>query len=550
VKSDLERDISRELRRDSVQSSTSMKSISQGCKHKIFQSSAESEELVEYAATGNESVLGKPGKHREGFYDRSAITKTWLGPQQLRSVRVPIRRHTTNSSSKSATKLRLPDEEGMELQKLDRQREDANDWETVREGRATGERLDQYNMLGGIVNRATSSIANETDDGSSSLFHYDRNDFSSTERIATHGGPIEYSNDYRYRDLGVGRLPVLLPSTKALSLNGEAVNTSRNISPFNSQGTIHAKHTNPFRKQHFKERDPLPDIIGPERVKLRADNVRSSLSWMNDFADPGPAVKHRMPQSEGKASNISDETRPDSYQCVMDLSLKRENSTETANSTSPLANRVVRSRIPRLPTLPPRAQIARGPGPSVIQGVTTGNNTANAAATVQGLVPHGRGSMSHLNILDEQEQDPSHLHRVQRLVPSEEWAILYTQEQLDRFRARALQYGNQNTYPRDIGSPHLVRRERSGSRGPYDEKYVKSLSTKVLIACTLLPPLLILYGEGHLDGVARLITRGEVRHFNKGHKVVAFWLGLIIGFIVMIGMGLAIGVAINRSLNH
>jgi hypothetical protein len=552
LKCGLERDISRELRRVSVLSNASMMNFSQECGNGGFQSTTDSVGPFEYTGIGGEPVLKVASSPKKGFYDQSAIPQTWLGSQQLSRVRVPIKRHAKNDSSKSAVKQHSV-WDGIELENLEA-KEDGNDWETVGEDGAINEGLNRCDMLGGFINRATSSIANESDDGSESLFHYDQKDFSSTERIATHEGAVGYSNDYRFRDPGLGGVPVLLPSTRALTpRNGEPINSSRNISLYTP---LHTKHNNPFRtRRPLSHQETLLDVIRPDQVKLRAKYVRTSGSWMNDFADPGPAVKRSLPNVTNTAPDFSREVRPNSYQYVSDLCLRREvsetsaaGSEETTNSTSPLANRGPRYLMESLPVPPPRAQLVSGPEGrfyrEVVEGPHAYEETRRAEAAMRELATYERRSMSLVNIFEE-EEGPYFLHQAPRPVPTEEWIPLYTGEQLDRFRARAS--GDNQGSPRRIPGPRLTKRHASGrSNEAEHEKYVRSLSTKLLVLCAILPPLFILYGEGYMDRVAKWITGGEVRHLSESHKQLAFWLGLITGILVMIAMGLAIGFAIAR----
>jgi len=66
--------------------------------------------------------------------------------------------------------------------------DDVNDWETVGDSALGGDykSSNETGMLGGTVNRAGSSIANTSDDGSASTFIPDIERYGSTDRFIQH----------------------------------------------------------------------------------------------------------------------------------------------------------------------------------------------------------------------------------------------------------------------------------------------------------------------------------------------------------------------------
>jgi hypothetical protein len=298
----LERDISRALRRTSAFSNLSQEISAHYQGDGGFQSSTDSGGLLSFIGIPRQRAPEVQKLAPRGFYHESAIRQTWLDSQRIERVRIPIRRNVSVSSSLPPSHLASSASGEFDLEELDGLDQNGTEWETVVDG------------VMGRVKTAGSSLANNSSAGNISPILYEYNDFSSTDRIVQHPAQIDYSYDYRYRELKEGKFPVLLPSYKPHTVNGYPANSYRSISPFQqSSGDFYQpppplsrSHTNPFRS-------PPPEVIPNKSNSSKAVdhggflvdqppklNLGSSSQivsgdhsghWMDAFGDPGPTIR-------------------------------------------------------------------------------------------------------------------------------------------------------------------------------------------------------------------------------------------------------------------
>jgi len=319
----LERDISIALRRMSAVSNSSQEITAHYQGDGGFQSSTDS--------SGVQSFIGKPNGSapeplklitRE-FYHESAIRQTWLDSQRNERVRIPIRRNVSASSSIPVSHSTSFATDRFDLEELDGLDQNGTEWETVVDG------------VMSRVKTAGSSLANNSSAGDISPILFEYNNFSSTDRIVQHPAQVDYSHDYRYKEIKEGKFPVLLPSYKPHTVNGFPVNSYRSINPFQqSSGDLYQpppplsrSHANPFRSpppEVITNKSASPQIADQDRFvldqspKLKLDKIQTpsgdhSTHWMDGFGDPGPAIRPTTPVSNLEATNHSTNSLTESY---------------------------------------------------------------------------------------------------------------------------------------------------------------------------------------------------------------------------------------------
>ncbi len=302
----LERDVSRALRRMSAFSNASQEISAHYQGDGGFQSSSDSSGLLSFIGRPTQRVPEPLKLVTPRFYHESAIRQTWLDSQCIERVRIPIRRNLSVSSSLPVSHSASSATDEFDLEEVDGFDQNGTEWETV---------------VDGVVSRvktAGSSLANNSSTGNISPILYEHNDFSSTDRIVQHPAQIEYSHDYRYREIKEGNFPVLLPSYKPHTVNGFPANSYRSLSPFQqSPGDLYQPppplsidHTNPFRSpppevitNKPKSSEALDQdrfILGPPSKLILGTHSQSvngahSDNWMDESSDPGPAVRITAP---------------------------------------------------------------------------------------------------------------------------------------------------------------------------------------------------------------------------------------------------------------
>ena len=186
----------------------------------------------------------------QAFYDREAIPAVWTSNKQQNMVRVPIQRRDNFSGSPPTSP-----EDGIYSQHVASELgADLGDWETVGEsGMGSAPKLGE-----GMAHRTGSSIADTSDDGTATTDIPEISDYGSTDRIAQHPGNIQYSGDYRQRDLKKIRIPVFLPVYGEHKVNGYLADSNRlrvPASPFNhTSRPLEREHRNPFNS-------PPPELM-------------------------------------------------------------------------------------------------------------------------------------------------------------------------------------------------------------------------------------------------------------------------------------------------
>ncbi|KAM3067591.1 hypothetical protein ACMFMF_009589 [Clarireedia jacksonii] len=196
----------------------------------------------------------------QAFYDRGAIPQNWITAQHQNVVRIPISHSGQLPDSPPESPQSHQNEEDKE-EIITNEQDDLNDWETVGESAAGAMMQSRQNtpsMMGGLVNRAGSSIADISDDGTESTDAPHIDEYRSSDRIAQHPGNIQYYGEYRQRDLKKTHIPVFLPVFREHKINGYLADSNRfrppqNFYNYNPQPLGRA-HINPFKA-------PPPEVM-------------------------------------------------------------------------------------------------------------------------------------------------------------------------------------------------------------------------------------------------------------------------------------------------
>ena len=132
--------------------------------------------------------------------------------------------------------------------------EDMDDWETVGESRFGTEFKDSQEIgkpfQVSTIYRTGSSLANTSNDGTTSPYDVEIDEYGSTERITQHASTIQYSGDYRLQELNRSPIPNFPPRYREHKVNGYLADLTRRRtphSPFNHvPRPLESPHANPF----------------------------------------------------------------------------------------------------------------------------------------------------------------------------------------------------------------------------------------------------------------------------------------------------------------
>ncbi|KAA8574949.1 hypothetical protein MFRU_002g03980 [Monilinia fructicola] len=253
----------------------------------------------------------------QAFYDRGAIAPNWVTAQHQNVVRIPI----SHSINLPDSPPESPYEQALESSEKHATPTEAEDWETVAESAAGPFGRSRQNepgmMMGGLVNRAGSSIADNSDDGTESTEPLHIDEYGSSERIAQHPGNIEYYGDYRQRDLKKTHIPVFLPVFREHKVNGYLADSNRTRPPpgnynYNPQ-PLGKAHVNPFKSpppkmksSHGRNLSLFPPSLhtSEESADFTTSNQGRQVSsgnqghvddrlrfdWTGDLGEPGLAL--------------------------------------------------------------------------------------------------------------------------------------------------------------------------------------------------------------------------------------------------------------------
>ncbi|PVH76368.1 hypothetical protein DL98DRAFT_641469 [Cadophora sp. DSE1049] len=251
----------------------------------------------------------------KGFYDKDAIPTNWINSRQ--SIRVPINHN--GSFPDSPPESPFDEQPHKPSQRHSTPADDNNDWETVGE---SGFGLDygyenDSGLIGGTIRRTGSSIANTSDEGTASIHFADLDEFGSTERIAQHPGTIQYSGDYRQRDLKKSQMPILMPVFNGHKVNGYLADSIRIRPPpvptYFRPAPLTEPHKHPFNSTP-------PEVMPPARAVKPRGILRSQLAPTDSKAassgqsgpQGGRTSTYRKPSFTGQSSKpVSEWT--DSY---------------------------------------------------------------------------------------------------------------------------------------------------------------------------------------------------------------------------------------------
>ena len=372
----LERDVSEALRRASNFSTYSNGSIATSIfeNYKQFHNQSDASNgmgllrrQLQHSPPSDPKLINEESRdaaRAQNFYEKGAIpSDNWVAAHQHNIVRIPIKQngqlHTPPISPEDPADLSTQSQ-GNLIEIGD----DGNDWETVGESAfSTDPKGSTPGMLGeGMAHRAGSSIANTSDEGTTSTHIPEISDYGSTERIVQHPGNIQYFGDYRQRDLKNTHIPVFLPSFREHKVNGYLADSNRTRPPPNPYANIptplHRKHTNPFnspppevmkvgackpsstlsRDQRARNPNHFPTTTSIEpytsseestspneritpiprtRPVQAAEAPSESYNWMDDFDEPGPDINHSKHNFLKPISPVAEEDRPSSWQHIM-----------------------------------------------------------------------------------------------------------------------------------------------------------------------------------------------------------------------------------------
>ncbi|TGO13040.1 hypothetical protein BTUL_0078g00490 [Botrytis tulipae] len=261
VRQPLEREVSKALRRASGYSVYSMESASTSLTRRNEHPRPQRSGLnfsrkinVEDTPPSDSGSLSTEQRdfiaQAQAFYDRGAIAPNWVTAHHQNVVRIPIS-HSVNLPDSPPES---PNDRPHESSEKHTTPTEAEDWETVADSAAGPFGRSKPNepmMMGGLVNRAGSSIADNSDDGTDSTEPLHIDEYGSSDRIPHHPGNVEYYGDYRQRDLKKTHIPVFLPVFREHKVNGYLADSNRTRPPpnyynYNPQPLLKT-HTNPFK---------------------------------------------------------------------------------------------------------------------------------------------------------------------------------------------------------------------------------------------------------------------------------------------------------------
>jgi hypothetical protein len=485
----LERDISRTLRRVSAMTNSSQEITAHYQGDGGFQSSTDSSGLLSFIGKPNHRAPVSLKAVTRGFYHESAIRQTWLDSQRIERVRIPICHNVSAASSLLVSYSAFPATDEIDPEELDGLEQNGTEWETV---------------VDGVVSRvktAGSSLANNSSAGNISPILYEHNDFSSTDRIVQHPAQIDYSHDYRYREIKEGTFPILLPSYKPHTVNGFPANSLRSISPFQQSSAdlykppphLSSTHTNPFGSpppEVISKNSESSEMVDQDRFyldqpppldsgTLQAKKDAQSTHWMDEFGDPGPDIRPTAPTPDLVATNHSMHSLAKSYSGSQIIGSSVADASPSASSTiiyelenlpaakgqQTLKSKYVARYLDGIPPLArDRAQFIKGPPGAFYQGVRSRPDPRRKDPPLEHKVttrlPQRKAAQNYptnqmrpLSLLQvqhtepttatnrsrpERRQDGNFLYR-SPLAPikSKSWYNLYTREQINSMHENA-----------------------------------------------------------------------------------------------------------------
>lgn len=252
----------------------------------------------------------------QAFYDRGAIAPNWVTAQHQNVVRIPISHSVNLPDSPPESPYDRPHESSEKHTTPT----EAEDWETVADSAAGPFGRSKPNepmMMGGLVNRAGSSIADNSDDGTESTEPLHIDEYGSSERIAHHPGNVEYYGDYRQRDLKKSHIPVFLPVFREHKVNGYLADSNRTRPPQNNYNynpqPLSKAHTNPFKSPPPKMKpsrgqnhvifppslhtsEESADFTSSNQGQQISSSIRGHVDerlrfdWTGDVGEPGLAL--------------------------------------------------------------------------------------------------------------------------------------------------------------------------------------------------------------------------------------------------------------------
>jgi hypothetical protein len=400
----LEREVSQALRRASNFSAYSDGSIATSVVevYRNFQSEASSSNELETLrrhieiSPPSEPEIDEESRaaaaYSEAFYDRDAIPRRWIANDQQNLIRVPIQHHSRFPNSPPISpedEINSQREGSRDESELD---DDVNDWETVG-GSGFGNESAPAMLGEGMAHRAGSSIADTSDEGTLSTYIPVISEYGSTERIAQHPGNVEYSGDYRQRDLKKTNIPIFLPVYGEHKVNGYLADSNRlrappnpynhtprplerkHINPFKSpppEITTKASGSKPYSSMNRRHHPPKPyhfpshasiktnsstdenDITGSRMASAHpyrsggVENFSRPFNWMDDFGDPGPAINSNRDFLKPIPPVAEPEDRPSSWGHIIAFargeSVEGYNADGTRITDSPLGRGFMRER--------------------------------------------------------------------------------------------------------------------------------------------------------------------------------------------------------------
>jgi hypothetical protein len=555
----------------------------------VVESSTDSSGLLNFM---NRSTPAPPPRLQDrGFYHNSAIHKTWLDNHQFERVRIPIARPASVTSEYSTPSMR---HEGSG-------QDEEEDWETVLDSGIPSRSPSNPHRVSCRKNRAGSSIANISDDGFEDPIIYAHSDFSSTDRIIQHPARMEYSHDYRLREIREGGYPVLLPSYNTPTVNGFPMNSQRSINAFQhvvdgndgfELSALPRNHTNPFKATPPGGLDARPHEDDEEVHRFPFNPSLRMVSGDAAIMSPYEMERPRSPRRlygrpgappSGRSLDGNHSTRWAVGSSIADASTERSFEVDYEQPTPPPI-RTARKNVQRpLPVatagLGGHRQEGRQPtdGRRKAHFRDVQSNFRRSKKSPAQVYPTNQ--MRPLSLV-EALREPKPAAKVNGMptstsrnefeyrsplapVKSKSWRQLYTKDHLSDIRKAARADGvfdleslsqqssrpsaeafprRQSAFVRLPMSPRILhgRRESAHTVKLY-EKQQQRYSTIVFLLCFCFPPLLIIYGTGYMDNMVVWMTSGNVDTFTRIHKRVALCLGCFSTIALVTAIAVLVG---------
>lgn len=545
----------------------------------------------------------------QGFYDPSAIAPTWINSRQ--NIRVPINHNGSMPDSPPVSPVDDAPQQYATQRYAQKPSTPDDDWETVGESAHPGAYVDsqESGIIGGTIGRAGSSIADTSDAGASSV---QLDDFGSTERIAQHPGNINYSGDYRQRDLKETNRPILVPVYQGHKVNGYLNDSSRVNKPnnghyFQSPSPLDQRHRNPFNSSP-------PEVIPTVNVKRPKGILHTQFAQNNCITDSSK----RSAAQNGNAANKSSSSAYETVQGSEWTNSYRQTGPATSKQNHPFVSHdnegggatswafvMEQANLPDvsasvthyLTSLDPKPQGGRGVSfedwlvaSPKIDGYGTRYGPRNTEGRkknvdIQNFIdrrvresarPNQQdGPARSLTRRSKRSSHPTNMLRPLSLVENHNPSTpirgnagtrklfayrsplapprrgssqrLYTGEQLRDlqekgrtdgvYASRSLSIASQDVAARNLyEAPHLSSRPSSSSTDTSLQAFKTKASRIVLVVSTFLPPFLIMYAAGSMDGLMVCFSRGKISAFGKKEKRWAKLLLLAWGLIAVTGL--------------